>query len=93
MENERARKTRTLSFIACGDPHHGFARIYCDACGRYWLLALPARPDTCVRAATRQRVAPDPLRFGSKSDITLGGRRRTNCPIDRLTLKSLWRRP
>ena len=21
-------------FIECGDPHHGFARIYCDACGQ-----------------------------------------------------------
>ena len=27
-------------FIACGDPHHGFARIYCDACGHDYLLAF-----------------------------------------------------
>jgi len=26
-------------FIECGDPHHGFARIYCDACGHDTLLA------------------------------------------------------
>lgn len=22
-----------LRFLECGDPHHGFARVYCDACG------------------------------------------------------------
>ena len=27
-------------FIECGDPHHGFARIYCDACGYDYLLAF-----------------------------------------------------
>lgn len=26
-------------FIECSDPHHGFARIYCDACGHDCLLA------------------------------------------------------
>jgi hypothetical protein len=26
-------------FIECGDPHLGFARIYCDACGHDYLLA------------------------------------------------------
>jgi len=26
-------------FIECGDPHHGFARVYCDACGHDYLLA------------------------------------------------------
>jgi hypothetical protein len=26
-------------FIACGDPHHGFARIYCDA----YMLRAPMR--------------------------------------------------
>ncbi len=29
----RAVEVQVLKrFIACGDPHHGFARIYCDAC-------------------------------------------------------------
>jgi len=27
-------------FIECGDPHYGFARIYCDACGHDYLLAF-----------------------------------------------------
>jgi hypothetical protein len=30
----RAVEERTIErFLRCGDPHHGFARIYCDACG------------------------------------------------------------
>ncbi|MGH9576564.1 MAG: transposase zinc-binding domain-containing protein [Terriglobales bacterium] len=30
-------------FIECGDPHHGFARIYCDACGHDYLLAYSCK--------------------------------------------------
>ena len=30
-------------FIECGDPHHGFARIYCDACGHDYLLAFSCK--------------------------------------------------
>ena len=26
-------------FLECGDPHYGFAPIYCDACGHDYLLA------------------------------------------------------
>ena len=25
--------------VECGDPHHGFARLYCEACGHDYLLA------------------------------------------------------
>ncbi len=36
----RALEERVIErFIECGDPHHGFARIYCDACGHDYLLA------------------------------------------------------
>ena len=41
---QRAVEERTLEhFIACGDPHHGFARIYCDACGHDYLLAFSCK--------------------------------------------------
>jgi len=31
----RAVEERTIErFLRCGDSHHGFARIYCDACGQ-----------------------------------------------------------
>lgn len=30
-------------FIECGDPHHGFARINCDACGHDYLLAFSCK--------------------------------------------------
>jgi hypothetical protein len=35
----RGSKRGYAAFIECGDPHHGFARLYCDACGHDWLLA------------------------------------------------------
>ena len=30
-------------FLACGDLHHGFARIYCDLCGHDYLLAYSCK--------------------------------------------------
>ena len=27
-------------FLKCGDPHHGFARIYCPGCQHDYLLAF-----------------------------------------------------
>ena len=31
---QREVEERTVErFLQCGDPHYGFARIYCDACG------------------------------------------------------------
>jgi hypothetical protein len=37
----RAIEQRVIErFFECSDPHHGFARIYCDACGHDYLLAL-----------------------------------------------------
>jgi len=46
---EAGRLRRTVErrvierFIECGDPHHGFARIYCDACGHDYLLAYSCK--------------------------------------------------
>jgi len=38
---ERAVEERTIErFVACGDPHYGFARIRCEACGHDYLLAF-----------------------------------------------------
>ncbi len=30
-------------FLACGDLHHGFARVYCDQCGHDYLLAYSCK--------------------------------------------------
>ena len=30
-------------FLACGDLHRGFARIYCDTCGHDYLLAYSCK--------------------------------------------------
>ena len=40
----RAVEEKTFGrFLACGDPHHGFARIRCDACGHDYLLAYSCK--------------------------------------------------
>ena len=40
----RAVEEKTIGrFLACGDPHHGFARIRCDACGHDYLLAYSCK--------------------------------------------------
>ena len=44
-----ARAVRALEaqvigrFIECGDPHYGFARVYCDACRHDYLLAYSCK--------------------------------------------------
>ena len=44
-------------FIECGDPHHGFARIYCDACRHDYLLAYSCKPRYfCPTAAVREEA-------------------------------------
>jgi len=45
-------------FIACGDPHQGFARIYCDACRHEFLLAFSCKNrGVCLSCNTRRMVA------------------------------------
>src|SRR5205807_8643730 len=43
-------------FIACGDPHRGFARIYCDGCGHDYLLALSRKTRYFRLSCHRKRV-------------------------------------
>jgi hypothetical protein len=42
-------------FIACGDPHHGFARIYCDACRHEFLIAYSCKTRHPARPQSRQK--------------------------------------
>ena len=43
-------------FIACGDPHHGFARIYCDGCGHDYLLAFSCKTRYFCPSCHQKRV-------------------------------------
>ena len=52
VEEERAIER----FIECGDPHHGFARIYCDACGYDYLLAFSCKTRYFCPSCHQKRV-------------------------------------
>ena len=43
-------------FIECGDPHHGFARIYCDACAHDYLLAYSCKTRYFCPSCHQKRV-------------------------------------
>ena len=43
-------------FLACGDPHYGFARIYCDACGHDYLLAYSCKTRYFCPSCHQKRV-------------------------------------
>jgi hypothetical protein len=48
---------RTIErFLRCGDPHHGFARIYCDACGHDYLLAFSCKSRYFCPSCHQKRV-------------------------------------
>jgi hypothetical protein len=48
------RRSRAASlFIECGDPHHGFARVYCDA---YYLLAYSCKTRYFCPSCHQKRV-------------------------------------
>jgi len=48
---------RTIErFLQCGDPHHGFARIYCDACGHDYLLAFSCKTRYFCPSCHQKRV-------------------------------------
>jgi hypothetical protein len=54
---QRAVEERTIErFIECGDPHHGFARIYCDACGHDYLLAFSCKTRYFCPSCHQKRV-------------------------------------
>ncbi len=40
----------------CGDPHHGFARIYCDGCGHDYLLAYSCKTRYFCPSCHQKRV-------------------------------------
>ena len=43
-------------FIECGDPHHGFGRIYCDACGHDYLLEFSCKTRYFCPSCHQKRV-------------------------------------
>jgi hypothetical protein len=43
-------------FIECGDPHHGLARIRCDACGHDYLLAFSCKTRYFCPSCHQKRV-------------------------------------
>ena len=45
-----------LFFLASGDPHHSFARIYCDACGHDYLLAFSCKTRYFCPSCHQKRV-------------------------------------
>jgi len=53
----RAVEVQVLErFIECGDPHHGFARIYCDACRHDYLLAYSCKTRYFCPSCHQKRV-------------------------------------
>lgn len=43
-------------FLECGDPHHGFARIYCGSCGHDYLLAYSCKTRYFCPSCHQKRV-------------------------------------
>ena len=55
--SRRALESQVIErFIECGDPHHGFARIYCDACGHDYLLAYSCKTRYFCPSCHQKRV-------------------------------------
>jgi len=55
----RAVEERTIErLLCCGDPHHGSARIYCDACGHDFLLAFSCKTHYFCPSCHQKRVLP-----------------------------------
>ena len=54
---QRAVEERAIErFIECGDPHHGFSLIYCDACGHDYLLAFSCKTRYFCPSCHQKRV-------------------------------------
>ncbi|MBI5908935.1 MAG: transposase zinc-binding domain-containing protein [Betaproteobacteria bacterium] len=43
-------------FLKCGDPHHGFARIYCPKCRHDYLLAFSCKARYLCPSCHQKRV-------------------------------------
>ncbi len=55
--SRRALESRVIErCIECGDPHYGFARIYCDACGHDYLLAYLCKTRYFCPSCHQKRV-------------------------------------
>ena len=65
-------------FRACGDLHQGFARIYCDQCGRDYLLAYSCKTRDFCPSCHHNRIR-------AKADDADGRQRRARnmirCPF------------
>jgi hypothetical protein len=51
-------------FLECGDPHHGFARVYCPECRHDYLLAFSCKARYLCPSCHQKRVlavAPDEI--------------------------------
>jgi hypothetical protein len=54
---ERLVEEQTIDrFVGCGDPHHGFARIRCEACGHDYLLAFSCKTRYFCPSCHQKRV-------------------------------------
>jgi hypothetical protein len=54
---ERLVEEQTIDrFVECGDPHHGFARIRCEACGHDYLLAFSCKTRYFCLSCHQKRV-------------------------------------
>ena len=55
--SRRALESQVIGrFIECGDPHYGFARVYCDACGHDYLLAYSCKTRYFCPSCHQKRV-------------------------------------
>ncbi len=53
----RALESQVIGrFIECGDPHYGFARVYCDACRHDYLLAYSCKTRYFCPSCHQKRV-------------------------------------
>ena len=54
---QRPVEVQTIDrFVECGDPHYGFARVRCDACGHDYLLAFSCRTRYFCPSCHQKRV-------------------------------------
>jgi len=55
--SRRALEAQVIGrFIECGDPHYGFARVYCDACRHDYLLAYSCKTRYFCPSCHQKRV-------------------------------------
>ncbi len=50
-------------FLKCGDPHHGFARVYCPECRHDYLLAFSCKARYFCPSCHQKRVLAEVLKL------------------------------